>query len=84
MAICWRSLKAIINISKSFAIAYITSRARSRGSLIKCIRLLLDKDYLHDNSTYQIQDRHLQEHGAVYFRERDDGSSYSKEARRKI
>ena len=33
----------------------------------KMYTLLLDKDYLHDNSTYQIQDRHLQEHGAVIF-----------------
>ena len=33
----------------------------------KMYTLLLDKDYLHDDSTYQIQDRHLQEHGAVIF-----------------
>ncbi len=33
----------------------------------KMYTLLLDNDYLHDNSTYQIQDRHLQEHGAVIF-----------------
>lgn len=33
----------------------------------KMYTLLLDKDYLHDDSTYQIQDRYLRENGAVIF-----------------